>query len=71
MSSKIIMTCYEIRKVSEDGLVKLPQTCDYRGERSLFYGPYFTVEEIENAILERGELYTDYVVLTVKRVVTA
>jgi hypothetical protein len=71
MASKIIETYYDICEVSSDGLIKHPKERGYGGESNRFYGSYITMEEVERAILENGEQYTDYIVLTVKRIGSA
>lgn len=71
MAQKIVETYYEIREISVDGLIKQSKESGYGGESNLFCGSYITMEEVEKAILEDGEEYTDYIVLTIKRIGSA
>lgn len=65
---KQIKTWYEIRTISSDGLIKTPQTHGYGQSYDLFAGCYDSPAAVDEAILKYGETYTDYVMLTMKKV---
>ena len=65
---KRIKTWYEIREISSDGLIKTPQTQGYGQSYDRFAGYYDSPAEVDEAILRYGETYTDYVMLTMKKV---
>lgn len=68
MPNKKIVTWYEIKEVSTDGLIKDAKS-PY--ESSVFYGTYSTMDEVDEAIVEHGDTYRDYVILTCKKAVPA
>ena len=59
-------TWYEIFEVSKDGLLKTPKGSDYGVPYNLF-DLCETIEEAERMIDAKGETYTTYAVLTMKR----
>lgn len=71
MSQKVVETWYEIKELSVDGLLKNPKTSDYGHEYNRFGEAYTTLEDVDRAILESGEEYTSYTVITVKRIGSA
>jgi hypothetical protein len=48
--------------------MKKPTTRGYGYDSDMFDDDYGSMKEAETAILEKGEFYFDYVVLTVKHV---
>ncbi len=65
---KAIETSYKIYEVSGDGLLKCPAEQGYGHSEQRFWGTFSSMEAVDAAILENGENYTDYVVLTTKRI---
>ena len=66
---KRIETTYEILKISLDGLVKSPKERGYGGDEDVFYGPYQSMSDVDEAIIKYGSEYESYIVLTSKRIV--
>lgn len=65
---KVISTKYSIVEVSQDGLIKIPKDTSYGPDASRFHATYESMEEVDKAILDSGEYYTEYIVLTVKEI---
>ena len=66
---KRIETTYEILKISPDGLVKSPKERGYGEDEDVFYGPYESMSDVDEAIIKYGSEYESYIVLTSKRIV--
>lgn len=65
---RTIKTHFRIAEIAEGGVLKEPK--DKWGLDRIFFGEYFTLGEVNEAIKKHGEPYTDYVILTIKRVET-
>jgi hypothetical protein len=71
MRSNFIATFHSIRQLSPDGLLKRPRKLDRGFECDVFDEAYSTRQEAERAILEKGDEFTHYVVLTMTRIESA
>jgi hypothetical protein len=65
MTNKKIIRNFEIRQITEDGLVKVPKT---EWGESKFSWIHSTKEDAEEQILRIGDEYTDYVIIETVRV---